>query len=65
LRPEARGLSTARCRLSQTTADCRLPIADDSQDKNDMMFLLSDLRAGETSPAFVFQPILSPPELNA
>jgi hypothetical protein len=30
-----------------------------------MMFLLSDLRAGETSPAFVFQPILSPPELNA
>src|SRR6516162_5470946 len=41
------------------TADCRLPIADDSQEKNDMMFLLSDLLAGETSPAFVFQPFSS------
>jgi len=30
-----------------------------------MMFLLSDLLAGETSPAFVFQAILSAPEPNA
>src|SRR6516162_7709363 len=46
-------------------ADRRLPIAAASQEKNDMMFLLSDLLAGETSPAFVFQAILSAPEPNA